>query len=86
MKWRFTSKMFQKTLEEQRLIFEQALRFIKPGGHIVYMTCSVLRLENEEQTQYFKKTFSLNTIASAFSTLPLDSTDPDGFYGQVFVK
>ncbi|HEV3269057.1 MAG TPA: RsmB/NOP family class I SAM-dependent RNA methyltransferase [Candidatus Rhabdochlamydia sp.] len=86
MKWRFTSKTFQKTLEEQRLIFEQALRFVKPGGHIVYMTCSVLRLENEEQTQYFKKTFSLNTISSAFSTLPLDSNDPDGFYGQVFVK
>lgn len=86
MKWRFTSKTFQKTLEEQRLIFEQALRFVKPGGYIVYMTCSVLQLENEEQTQYFKKTFSLNTISSAFSTLPLDTNDPDGFYGQVFVK
>ncbi|MDR2539179.1 MAG: RsmB/NOP family class I SAM-dependent RNA methyltransferase [Chlamydiales bacterium] len=86
MKWRFTLKMFQKTLEEQRSIFEQALQFVKPGGHIVYMTCSVLRLENEEQTQYFKKAFSLNTISSAFNTLPLDSNDPDGFYGQVFVK
>ena len=86
MKWRFTSKMLQKTLEEQRLIFEQAMRIVKPGGHIVYMTCSVLELENEEQTQYFKKTFLLNTVSSAFSTLPLDINDPDGFYGQVFVK
>lgn len=86
IKWRFTSKMLQKTLEKQRLIFEQALRFVKPGGYIVYMTCSVLRLENEEQTEYFKKTFSLNTISSAFNTLPLNSNEPDGFYGQVFVK
>lgn len=86
MKWRFTTKMLRKIIQEQRQIFEQALRFVKPGGHIVYMTCSVLQLENEEQTQYFKKTFSLNTSSSAFNTLPLDTNDPDGFYGQVFVK
>lgn len=86
MKWRFTLKMLQKVLEEQRLIFEQALQFVKPGGHIVYTTCSILQAENEEQTQYFKKTFSLTTTASSFSTLPLDANDPDGFYGQVFYK
>lgn len=86
MKWRFTTSMLQKVLEEQKCIFEQALRFVKPGGHIVYTTCSILQLENEEQTHYFKKTFSLNTTASSFSTLPLNATDPDGFYGQVFVK
>ncbi len=86
MKWRFTTNRLQKILEEQRSIFEQALRFVRPGGHIVYTTCSILQLENEEQTQYFKKTFLLNTTSASFSTLPLNVTDPDGFYGQVFFK
>lgn len=86
MKWRFTSQMLQKVLQEQRIIFEQALRFVKPGGHIVYTTCSVLQLENEEQTRYFKKTFSLNTTPASFSSLPLCANDADGFYGQVFAK
>lgn len=85
-KWRFNPQMLQKVLQEQRIIFEQALRFVKPGGHIVYTTCSVLQLENEEQTRYFKETFSLNTTSSSFSSLPLCTRDADGFYGQVFAK
>lgn len=86
MKWRFTSKTLQKVQQDQRTIFEQALKFVKPGGHIVYTTCSVLQSENEEQTHYFTKNFSLKTTSGAFSSLPLHTTDADGFYGQVFAK
>lgn len=86
MKWRFASKTLHKVQQDQRTIFEQALKFVKPGGHIVYTTCSVLQSENEEQTHYFTKTFSLKTTSAAFSSLPLHVTDADGFYGQVFAK
>ncbi len=31
----------------------QAVRFVKPGGRLVYVTCSVLRDENEDQIAAF---------------------------------
>jgi 16S rRNA C967 or C1407 C5-methylase (RsmB/RsmF family) len=86
MKWRFTPQLLQKLIQEQRTIFEQALRFVKPGGHIVYTTCSVLQLENEKQSYYFTKNFSLDATSAGFSSLPLHASDADGFYGQVFAK
>ncbi len=32
---------------------KSAVRFVKPGGRIVYVTCSVLRAENEDRVAAF---------------------------------
>ena len=58
-KWKFTKEQLERVILEQRTIFEKALTFLKPGGKIVYATCSLLKAENEEQLKYFQKKHNL---------------------------
>ncbi|WP_099203060.1 16S rRNA (cytosine(967)-C(5))-methyltransferase RsmB [Miniphocaeibacter massiliensis] len=39
----------------QRKLFENALKYLKKGGELVYSTCSIFKEENEEQVDYFIK-------------------------------
>ena len=48
----------------------KALAYLKPGGTIVYATCSILPQENEEQLEYFTTTLGLKLKQPAFSSLP----------------
>lgn len=48
---RITSKLLQKTLKQQSALLDRALMVLKPGGRLVYSTCSVLPGENEEQVE-----------------------------------
>ena len=38
----------QKTVKTQKALMQKAIAVLKPGGTLVYATCSVLREENEE--------------------------------------
>lgn len=84
MKWKFQKKQLLSIVQEQRHIFEKALQFVKPGGRIVYATCSVLSEENEEQVAYFLKTYSLEI--EKVLKLELTLGGMDGFFGVVFKK
>lgn len=85
MKWRFDPQTISKLQEEQRTIFAQALEFVKPGGKIVYATCSILPQENNEQTDYFLKTHPIERVGLPFETFPTLG-GMDGFFGAVFEK
>jgi 16S rRNA (cytosine967-C5)-methyltransferase len=52
-KWRLAPGALELRLKEQTALLEQALRFAKPGGRLVYATCSLLRDENEDQVAAF---------------------------------
>ncbi len=52
-KWRLAPGALELRLKEQRELLAQAVRFVKPGGRLVYVTCSVLRDENEDQIAAF---------------------------------
>lgn len=45
---RFTQKLIQKSCKSQRALLDKALELLKPGGTLVYSTCSVLACENED--------------------------------------
>ena len=47
MKWRQTPQTVQELLVKQKAILESAARLLKPGGRLVYATCSLLPEENE---------------------------------------
>jgi 16S rRNA (cytosine967-C5)-methyltransferase len=83
MKWKFTGEMLKRLVGQQRTIFEKALSFVKPGGHIVYVTCSILQEENEEQVAHFLKTYPLSTVGTPFISHPSNG-GMDGFFGTVF--
>jgi 16S rRNA (cytosine967-C5)-methyltransferase len=47
LKWRQSPKALAELTAKQGAILESAARLLKPGGRIVYATCSLLRAENE---------------------------------------
>lgn len=46
---RITEKLLAKVTRSQRSLLDRALTVLKPGGVLVYSTCSILPQENEEQ-------------------------------------
>lgn len=85
MKYRFTQEMLQELVGKQKNIFEKALSFLKPGGKIIYATCSVLKEENIDQVNYFLNTFPLTLVEEVFSSIPQEN-EMDGFFAAVFQK
>ncbi|MGH6822101.1 MAG: MFS transporter, partial [Methylocella sp.] len=52
-KWRIRPGALAVRIAEQDRALDEAARFVKPGGRIVYATCSVLREENEDRLAAF---------------------------------
>jgi 16S rRNA (cytosine967-C5)-methyltransferase len=53
VKWRRTEADFGSLAAAQRLLLRQAARVVRPGGRLVYATCSSEPEENEEVVQAF---------------------------------
>ncbi|NBB15069.1 methyltransferase domain-containing protein [Caulobacter sp. SLTY] len=76
-KWRLTPDTLQRRLNEQRKVLDQASEFVKPGGRMVYVTCSFFAEENEQQVEAFlarNSAFKLSKI-----DLFPDFTTPQGY-------
>lgn len=96
-KWRLRPNALAKRLEEQRQALAMSAPLVKPGGRLVYVTCSVLPEENEDQIAAFLASYAgfhavgLNTEIPAYTRThglqmtPL-RTGTDGFYVAVLVK
>jgi 16S rRNA (cytosine967-C5)-methyltransferase len=52
-KWKITPEMVQEMAARQRQILKHYAPLLKPGGRLVYATCSLLAEENEEVVQSF---------------------------------
>ena len=52
-KWRMRPGALEQRIKDQDETLESALRFVKQGGRIVYVTCSVLKAENEDRIAAF---------------------------------
>ncbi len=54
-KWRLKPKQLAQRLKEQRAVLGLARGLVKPGGRLLYVTCSVLAEENTDQIAWFLK-------------------------------
>ncbi|WP_422038620.1 RsmB/NOP family class I SAM-dependent RNA methyltransferase [Roseibium sp.] len=52
-KWRLTEKALSDRLEDQRTVLQRAREYVRPGGRLAYVTCSLLRQENQFQVDWF---------------------------------
>jgi 16S rRNA (cytosine967-C5)-methyltransferase len=52
-KWKLQPEFIEEIKKTQQDILQQYSRIVKPGGQLVYATCSILPSENEKQIQDF---------------------------------
>jgi 16S rRNA (cytosine967-C5)-methyltransferase len=52
-KWRLTDRALGERIAEQSALLASAARYVKPGGRLVYVTCSFLPEENHERVAAF---------------------------------
>ena len=79
-KWRASPHDRAELVVRQRDILASAARLVKPGGRLVYVTCSLLREENEAQAEAFLAAhpdFALYPVARAWEET-IGSASPGG--------
>ena len=69
-------------VDEQQMIMQQAQGLVRPGGWLIYATCSVLTIENEDQVAYFLKTYPDFSVVSAEEIL-LNMNNSDAMLGAL---
>lgn len=100
LKWRQTEEGLMELREKQKSILNAAAKLLKPGGRLVYGTCSILREENEEIAADFLLShpkFRLLSAAEVLGRLKIDVQDvgdylrlspelhhTDGFFAAIF--
>jgi len=52
-KWKLTKEMLEQRLTEQEEVLSEAAPFVRSGGFLIYITCSILPEENENQIASF---------------------------------
>jgi 16S rRNA (cytosine967-C5)-methyltransferase len=65
LKWRFTPTDLAEVIAVQQSVLVSASRLVKPGGRLIYATCSILKDENERQIEQFLKTVNNFKVVSA---------------------
>ncbi len=78
LKWKFSPRAFEQILQKQRHILDTYARTVKPGGYLVYATCSVLADENQNQVQDFLNRNKDFTFVQDKTLIP--DKGFDGFY------
>lgn len=80
-KWKLQPEFIDNIKLVQRQVLEDYSKIVKPGGKLVYATCSILPSENQEQIAYFLQT----EIGSQFKlvedrSILASESGFDGFY------
>ena len=52
-KWRIRPGALEQRMKDQEAVLERAAKYVKPGGRLVYVTCSLLPQENGERIAAF---------------------------------
>ncbi len=101
VKWRHSPTAIAELTQKQFAILDSAARLLKPGGRLVYATCSILREENEAIAEQFLNAhpeFALLPIETVLAEqkiaidmrtylkLSPEHHRTDGFFGAVFQR
>ena len=100
-RWRITPQQSAGIIKTQREILDKACRFVKKGGKLFYITCSLDPAENENQVRAFLQShndFKLEDLSLVLENLTgqkrTDKTvrlnpsvfQTDGFFAASFIK
>jgi 16S rRNA (cytosine967-C5)-methyltransferase len=68
-KWRLTETQLARRMDEQDKVLAEAARFCKPGGRLVWVTCSFLKEENEDRIVAFLAEHSDYSMSSVIEQI-----------------
>ena len=79
-KWRLSSEQLVRRMAEQDAVLRNAAPFVRPGGRLIYVTCSLFSEENEDRVDAF-----LSMTPGFFASAPARRFTPradgtDGFF------
>ncbi len=92
LKWRQTPEGVAEMAAKQKAILQSAARLLKPGGRLVYATCSLLREENEQISEAFSAAnpdFSPMPVGEILADLKVNeaaSLCAGGETGQLYLR
>lgn len=80
-KWKLQPEFLEKLRNTQAEILERYSKMVKPGGKLVYATCSILPSENKEQiASFLKKESAKDFVFIKDKSLLSQDSGYDGFY------
>ena len=82
-KWLFSKKLLKDNALAQEKILKQAQAYVAPRGRLVYITCSLLKEENEKHTSYME---ALGWKCIKEVKIPLVSQQGDAFFSTHFIR
>ena len=85
-KWKLTQAEIDRLIELQGTILADYARIVKPGGKLVYATCSILPAENQLQVQAFIKANPEEWGLEDEFTLWPHRDGFDGFYAARLIR
>ena len=83
MKWKFSEQDLAELEALQGDILDQAAKLVKPGGRLIYATCSLLPAENETRIERFRAAhpeFDLKPVPALWAELLPGPCPVDGPY------
>ena len=83
-KWRITPNSLNEILTRQTVILNEAKDLLKSNGYIFYITCSLLKIENEEVINKFLME-NKNFMLFNKNNITIDNYG-DGFFCAVLHK
>lgn len=86
IKNRITAKDCEELSKLQRKILSVVSEYVKPGGVLVYSTCTINSLENEDNAAWFENSYDFLREGDFGQILPSKNGLSDGFYIAKFRK
>jgi 16S rRNA (cytosine967-C5)-methyltransferase len=97
-KWRLRPEQLARRTTEQDAVLAAAAPFVRPGGRLVYVTCSLFAEENEDRIAAFlarrsafssrsaKEVWDAAATPEGFLRLSPASSDADGFFVAILER
>lgn len=84
LKYKMTPETEKEVAELQRQILKTVHRYVKPGGTLIYSTCTICKSENEENAKWYVENHPQFELRWEKQIFP--GRETDGFYIAKFIR
>lgn len=85
IRYKISPEQEKELMELQRQILDTVHRYVKPGGTLVYSTCTIDKMENEDNVRWFADKYKDFVLKEERQLLP-GQLGGDGFFLAKFIR